>query len=118
MKTILIVDDSATSRMLFNVHLPEGHGFTVHEADSATSALQLAIDVHPDLVLTDYTMPDMNGVELVEKMRDQGVDALFILLTANVQQSVLDAAKAAGINQVLEKPLNSEKMSLLLAKLG
>ena len=41
------------------------------------------IKINPDLVITDYIMPDKNGVELIEQLQAQGVSASFVLLTAN-----------------------------------
>ena len=118
MKNILIVDDSATSRMLFKVHLPKDHGYVIHEGKDLSSALQLAEANAPELVVLDYNMPDHNGIEVAQALMDAGHTAKFVLLTANTQQSVVEDAKALNFLMVVEKPITSEKISMLLAEAG
>lgn len=116
--TLLVVDDSSTSRLLFRIHLPTDAGHVVHEADGGESALRLARDIQPDVVFLDYNMPDRDGVSIALDMRAAGLDPCFILLTANVQQSVLDEARAAGFTSVLEKPVNRDKINAVLRIAG
>ncbi len=112
--TLLVVDDSSTSRLLFRIHLPTDAGHVVHEADGGESALRLAREIQPDVVFLDYNMPDRDGVSIARDMRAAGLNPCFILLTANVQQSVLDEARAAGFTSVLEKPVNRDKINTVL----
>jgi len=116
-RTILVVDDSATSRLLFRVHLPVDEGHTVVEAADLATALDLAETARPQVVFMDYNMPDMDGVAMAGRLREHGCDAAFVLLTANVQQSVLDEARAAGFAGVLEKPVNRDKIVSTLRSL-
>jgi len=118
MKNILVVDDSATSRMLFRIYMPKDIECEIHEAEDVESALEISADINPDLVVTDYSMPVKNGVELVEALKAQGVTATFVLLTANTQKSVIEAAEAAGISKVLDKPLTEEKIAMFMRELG
>lgn len=117
-KTImLIVDDSATSRMLFRAHLPNQDNYQLFEADTMEAALEQGDKHHPHIVIMDYNMPDENGVEIALQMMARGVNPIFILLTANVQQAVLDSAKEAGFYSVLEKPINRLKITKILEDL-
>ncbi len=111
---LLVVDDSSTSRLLFRIHMPSEGGNAVHEAEDAASALRVAQEVKPDVVFLDYNMPDRDGVRIAGDLRAAGLDACFILLTANVQQAVLDEARAAGFAGVLEKPVNRDKIASVL----
>jgi CheY-like chemotaxis protein len=115
--TILVVDDSATSRLLFRAHLPGNEGHTVVEAEDLETALRLAAEAHPQVVFMDYNMPDLDGVAMAGRLRAEGCDAAFVLLTANVQQSVLDEARAADFAGVLEKPVNRDKITSTLRSL-
>lgn len=111
---LLVVDDSATSRLLFRIHMPAEGGHVVHEAGDAESALRIALEVRPDMVFLDYNMPDRDGVSIARDLRAAGLDACFILLTANVQQAVLDEARAANFAGVLEKPVSRGKIAAVL----
>ncbi len=108
MKNILIIDDSATSRMLFKAHLPAGHTFGVYEANDAASALDMASKHQFDLVVLDYNMPEQSGVDIAKLLIGNGVKAIMVILTANAQQSVIDEAHLAGVPFVFEKPITHE----------
>lgn len=111
---LLVVDDSSTSRLLFRIHMPAEGRHVVHEAEDAESALRVAREVQPDVVFLDYNMPDCNGVEIARKLREAGLDPCCILLTANVQQAILEEAREAGFAGVLEKPVSRDKIASVL----
>lgn len=111
---LLVVDDSATARLLFRLHLPPIEGCEVLEAEDAEHAMALARVRRPDVVFLDYNMPGLNGVEIAHHMRESGLASCFILLTANVQQSVLEEARAANFANVLEKPVTRAKIAAIL----
>ena len=117
-KTILIVDDSATSRLLFRAHLPANFPYVVHEADSLDSAMEKAAAIRPEVVVLDYNMPGQSGVEIARAMLKTGINARFVLFTANTQKSILDEAAAAGFVAVIEKPVTQEKISDMLEKVS
>lgn len=117
-KTILVVDDSATSRLLFRAHLPGDFSYVVHEADSLDSAMEKAISVRPEVVVLDYNMPGQSGVEIARAMLEAGINAQFVLFTANTQKFVLDEAAEAGFVAVIEKPVTREKINDMLEKVS
>lgn len=118
MKKILIVDDSATSKLLFKAYMPEGSQYEIHDANNLKTALEAAKTVKPDIVFMDYNMPEKNGVEIAKAMLHEGLSAKFVLLTANTQASVLKAAQDAGFVTVLEKPITREKIVATLVKVS
>ena len=71
-KTILVVDDEADIRDMLRIAL-EMADYRVIEADNAQSAHALAIDEQPDLILLDWMMPDMSGIELVRRLKRDDV---------------------------------------------
>lgn len=115
---ILVVDDSATSRLLFRAHLPENFPYVVHEADCLADAMKKAAVIKPEVVVLDYNMPDQSGVEIMRTMLKAGINAKFVLFTANTQKSILDEATAAGFVAVIEKPVTQEKISDMLEKVS
>lgn len=115
---ILLMDDSATSRMLFKMHMPKEYGHIIHESHDGASAIKKALEIKPDLIVLDYNMPDMTGVQVALEMKAQGIAATMVLLTANTQDSVLEETKAAGIFRVIEKPINGQKLKGLLEEIA
>ncbi|MBN1236855.1 MAG: response regulator [Gammaproteobacteria bacterium] len=90
MKTILVVDDEADIALTLQAFV-ELHGFRVVVAYDGVEALQKALSDPPDLIVTDVTMPRMNGLELVEKLRESaaGQDIPVILISARDYRSAL-----------------------------
>lgn len=118
MTKILVVDDSATSRLLFKAHMPKDLGVTVLEAKDLQGALAIALAQQPAMVFLDYNMPEKNGVEIAQVLQEQGVHAHYYLLTANTQESVLESAQSAGVHGVLEKPITADKLRNALEAVG
>ena len=108
MKTIFLVDDSATMLMSLEGILTKA-GFKVEKAANGNEALsKLKAGLVPDLIITDYHMPGMNGTELVKAIRT--LPSLkfkpILLLTTDSEQSKRAEAKAAGASGWLVKPIN------------
>jgi len=115
---ILIVDDSKTSRLLFKAYMPKNEPHQVFEAANLSDALDILREVRPELLVLDYNMPEYNGVEMAQVILRAGFKPKMALLTANTQRMVVDAAMAAGFLQVLEKPVNAEKIDALLKQVA
>ena len=108
---ILIVDDSRTFRMLVR-RLLEVHRFTIIEAEDGLAGLR-AIEEHPEisLVLTDFEMPNMNGVEFVSKLRaarDHG-ELAVIGISAQGNSSMSAMFLKFGADDFLTKPFEKEE---------
>lgn len=107
MATILVVDDSNLSRKTSRRILESG-GHQVRDVADGMSALeQYALD-RPDLVLLDVTMADMNGLEVLEQLRQIDPGARVVMATADVQSSTRELAMAGGAVGFVIKPLDSD----------
>jgi len=107
-KTILIVDDSATMILSVKCTL-EMNGFRVETASDGVQALKaLTGGLRPDLIITDVNMPNMDGLELIRKVRLlQGFHFTPILtLTTESQGGKRDEGKRAGATGWLVKPVS------------
>ena len=117
-ETILVVDDSLLIRNMMKQGLSQ-QGFEIILGEDGKEGLQLAIDHHPDLVITDFEMPQMNGRELTRelKKREALADIPVVMLTA--ADSVIDRAKGehAGVSAFLSKPFQPEKLVVIVEKL-
>lgn len=114
---ILIVDDSATARKLFKICVQENNGYEVIEANNWQSAIDLARLHAPFLIILDYNMPEKSGGEIARLMQALDINARFVLLTANTQQSIIDEVTDLGFFDVIEKPVTPENIHDLLEKL-
>lgn len=99
---ILIVDDES-SILKFVKHSLETNGFTVVEAATGTLALQRIIETRPDLVILDYGLPDMSGLDVLLKIREWSkIPVLFLTVRDGEDDKV--AALDAGADDYLTKP--------------
>lgn len=82
------------------------NGFDVVEAADGDQALERALDTRPDLVLVDLLMPGMTGFTVCRKLRERGVNAPVVALTARPEREFGRAAREAGCTAYLEKPMS------------
>jgi two-component system chemotaxis response regulator CheY len=108
MKTILIVDDSPTMRMLLKVHLGVLQNVRVVEATSTDDALAKKQQQSPAVIITDVNMPGKNGFELIQEIRDKQQDRLTGLVVVTTRGADEDAKKGLrlGANAYVTKPID------------
>lgn len=105
MKTIniLVVDDDAVVTSLL-CHLFEHEGYKARAVHSAEDALDELRKMKFSLLLTDYSMSGMNGVDLARAARSLNPDIFIILCTAHLTAETKRAAEEAGIDRIILKP--------------
>ena len=116
-QSILIVDDHPLFRkgvIQLIQAAPEFH--FVGEAPSGREGIQLAHRLQPDMILLDLNMKDMNGVEVLKTLKDEGLDARIIMLTVSDQAEDLMAALQAGADGYLLKDMEPEDLMQQLAE--
>src|SRR5471032_772583 len=112
-KTLLIVDDDADLRGAVAEQL-QAEDFTTLEAATAGEGVRLAQTQHPDLILLDVDLPDLDGREACRRMRQMGVAAPIIMLTAAAADDDTIQGLDAGANDYVTKPY---KFAVLLARI-
>lgn len=109
LKKVLVVDDQPEHRqMIEDILVPLG--FDLIEADSGKACLRIVKDNPPDIVLLDLSMPEMNGLETAERLRQSGYLLTIIVLTSNAYPSDRVNAINAGCNDFLAKPLQVQEL--------
>jgi two-component system chemotaxis response regulator CheY len=116
---ILIVDDFATMRRIMKNILKQIGFNNIIEADDGTTAMEELKKTAVDLIISDWNMPKMTGLDLLKNVR--GTDGLkdvpFLMVTAEAQkQNVIDAVQA-GVTNYVVKPFTAEAISEKLEKI-
>lgn len=110
---ILIVDDDAGVRELLNLLL-EDCGYVLTSVDSAADALAHLRQHDVDLMLLDKNLPDMNGLELLRRLRALGRSPRVIVMSAHASFASADEAMKLGVADFLVKPFDD--ISLVLKR--
>src|SRR5918997_3522669 len=109
-KTVLVVDDDPTQRRLIQAVL-EREGFAVAQAESGQQALdRLAAGQPADVVVLDWVMPGLSGLETLKEMRQRGVRVPVLILTANGGVDTVVQAMQAGAQDFFVKPASPERI--------
>lgn len=110
--TILYVEDNPDNRMLIRRVL-SAEGYTVHEAPDAHEALSKLKTLHPDLILMDINMPDMDGYTLTAHIRALPNLGLIpiVALTANVMKGDRERSLEAGCDGYIQKPVDIDTLT-------
>ena len=105
--TVLLVDDDPDIRSILRMIL-EIRGHRILEAGRGELALRLAKEHHPDLIILDWTMPSMSGIEVARALREDpsSSETPLIMLTARAEDENLERGKEAGIFAYLVKPVS------------
>jgi two-component system chemotaxis response regulator CheY len=119
MKTCLIVDDSRVVRSVARRFI-EALGFTVDEAGDGQLAVAACQQKMPDVVLLDWNMPVMTGIEFLRHLRAQagGDKPVVIMCTTEKDVSHIQQAIKAGANEYLMKPFDQETLTAKFGKAG
>ena len=111
---ILVVDDSSTMRRIIgNVIMQLGFNKEDYdEAEDGVKAWKMLNEGQYDVILTDWNMPNMNGLELVKKIRAEGshIKTPIIMITTEGGRGEVIAALRAGVNNYIVKPFPAETL--------
>ena len=117
---LLIVDDSATMRrIIVNTLKRNGHEDIIEAEDGADAYAKLETESGIEFIITDWNMPNMSGLEFVNKVRGGEYSKLPILMvtTRSIKEDIIEAMKA-GVNSYIVKPFTpqtlQEKMDKIL----
>lgn len=117
-KKILVADDEPQLRLLVRTTL-EDENYQIYEAEDGQQALELALQIEPDLLILDNTMPKVDGITVCKKIRLNAelCDRPVIMLTARSQEQDINLGKAAGVNHYLTKPFSPLELIRLVERI-
>jgi two-component system chemotaxis response regulator CheY len=107
---IVVADDSRAMRMIVVRTLRQAGfgGHEVIEAENGREALELVGEHDPDLILSDWNMPEMTGIQLLTTLRSRGDATPFCFVTSEGSEEMREQAAAAGALGLIAKPFTAE----------
>lgn len=109
-KNILICDDAAFMRMMIKDILTKNGYSVVGEAENGLKAVEKYTELKPDLVLMDITMPEMDGIQALKKIKELDAGATVIMCSAMGQQAMVIESIQAGAKDFIVKPFQAERV--------
>lgn len=114
--SILIVDDEATQRKVLSGFLKK-QGYKIFEASSGKQAIEIASNNLIDLILTDFKMPDITGLEVLKSVRSINPEVAVVIMTAfGTIESAVEAMRE-GAYDYLTKPINLDELEILINRI-
>jgi two-component system chemotaxis response regulator CheY len=116
LKKILIIDDSPIARKILRSCIPGDRDFEFTEAGDGQAGLQRFQEVQPDLTFTDLTMPVMDGMAALEKMKQLRPEAVIVVCSADIQPKTIERVMNLGAFSMLKKPPSKDALSELFSR--
>ena len=108
-KRILVVDDEPQITRVLRTSL-NGSGYEVRTANDGHAGLRFAREWQPDLVITDVSMPNMNGIELCQQLRSESVVPIIVLSVKGEEKTKVEALDA-GADDYVTKPIGMDELA-------
>lgn len=109
-KSILICDDAAFMRMMIKDILTKNGYEVAGEAENGAVAVSKYDELHPDLVLMDITMPEMDGIQALKKIKEADAGASVIMCSAMGQQAMVIESIQSGAKDFIVKPFQADRV--------
>lgn len=109
-KNILICDDAAFMRMMIKDILSKNGYEVIGEAENGARAVEKYNELKPDLVLMDITMPEMDGIQALKKIKGSDPGAAIIMCSAMGQQAMVIESIQAGAKDFIVKPFQADRV--------
>jgi two-component system chemotaxis response regulator CheY len=116
-KKILIIDDSPIARKILRSCIPADRSFEIVDAGDGEAGVARFLETTPDLTFTDLTMPVMDGLQALQKMKELRKDARIVVCSADIQPKTIERVMELGAFRMLKKPPSKEIVADLFADL-
>ncbi len=115
---VLVIDDDPLIRRLISATLQDVGGLSVREAEDGETGVALAVELEPRVVLVDYEMPGITGVETCRRLRSSGLDSMIVMLTGSANARTEAEAREAGVSHFLTKPFSPLEVLRIVDAVG
>lgn len=116
MINVLIVDDAAFMRLAIKNVLEKNGFIVVGDAKNGSEAIEKYVELRPEVVTMDITMPDMTGIEALKKIKEYDLDAKVVMVSAMGQERMVKEAIVSGAKSFIVKPFKEEHIVQTLLK--
>ena len=110
MAKIMLVDDAAFMRMMLKTTLTQAGYTDLVEAEDGAKAVELYSAEKPDLVFMDITMPNMDGLEALKKIKELDSDSQVVMCSAMGQQAMVIESIQSGAKDFIVKPFDKDRV--------
>lgn len=110
MAKILLVDDAAFMRMMVKDALTKNGYTDLYEAADGVQAVEKYAEIHPDLVIMDITMPNMDGLEALKTIKSKDPNAVVVMCSAMGQEAMVIEAIKSGAKDFIVKPFKPDRI--------
>lgn len=115
-KRIMIVDDAAFMRMMLKNILVKGGYEVCDEAQDGVQAVEKFVQSNPDLTIMDITMPNMDGIEALKRIKSVNANAKVIMCSAMGQEAMVVEAIKSGAMDFIVKPFQGDRLLAAIAR--
>jgi len=115
---LLICDDSNMARKQVTRSLPDGWDVDITYAANGVEGMDAVRAGKAEMVFLDLTMPEMDGYEVLEHIRQEKHKSIIIVISGDIQPEARDRVMALGALDFIKKPINKEKLAEVLHRYG
>ena len=115
---LLICDDSNMARKQVARSLPEGWDVEITFATNGAEGLQAIREGKGEMVFLDLTMPEMDGYQVLEAVKAEGLNSMVIVISGDIQPDAHARVTGLGAMDFIQKPVNPDKLQDVLRKFG
>jgi two-component system, chemotaxis family, chemotaxis protein CheY len=116
--TVLVVDDSALARKMLIASLPPSWDVSVSQAANGEEAVKAHREGKVDYMFLDLTMPVMDGFQVLEALKTEGIKCPVFVVSADIQPTAQERVRQLGAVAFVQKPVNPAKISGVLKAYG
>jgi response regulator RpfG family c-di-GMP phosphodiesterase len=116
-KTVLIIDDDGFDGMIISALLNQTIYKVIAHCKSGVDGIKKAEDMKPDFILVDKLMPEMDGLEVVEKLKVLKLNSVVILMSSDDLKEVKDFCATCDVHHFLQKPISRNLILNLLDRI-
>lgn len=114
-----IVDDDAVSRLMLHKIIEKGGlGEVVGTAGSGSEGERVLLETCPDVVVIDLLMPDQDGIETIIRLKEQGFQGKYVMISQIENKEMIGKAYQAGVEYYIQKPINKIEVEAVLSKVN